>query len=147
MQQLLERRLRRRLPRREVLAFGGDGDAFGLSLVPDTPRAVGQLVDGRIDDPIGREIEGERTREGAKWSETYQSEFLKTVIPILRADDAIAGFVIWQFYDAGESRSDGLAQIEKQQGDRRGVSPAENGLRDGPSDRAPSDRATGTERQ
>ena len=49
-------------------------------------------------------IEGERTREGAKWSETYQADFLETVIPILRADDAVAGFAIWQFCDTRTSR-------------------------------------------
>lgn len=49
-------------------------------------------------------IEGERTWEGAKWSETYQAEFLETVIPLLRADDAVAGFAIWQFCDTRTSR-------------------------------------------
>ncbi|RKD89245.1 glycoside hydrolase family 2 protein [Halopiger aswanensis] len=49
-------------------------------------------------------IEGERTWERAKWSETYQSEFFETVLPVLLADDSVAGFTIWQFCDTRTSR-------------------------------------------
>lgn len=49
-------------------------------------------------------IEGERTHERGKWSETYQEEFLETTIPVLLDDEDVAGFTIWQFCDTRTSR-------------------------------------------
>ncbi|WP_276255889.1 glycoside hydrolase family 2 protein [Halomontanus rarus] len=49
-------------------------------------------------------VEGERTWERGKWSETYQTEFFETVLPVLLADDDLAGFTVWQFCDTRTSR-------------------------------------------
>lgn len=44
-------------------------------------------------------VEGERTFEGRKWSETYQAELLDEVVSLFLERDSVAGFTVWQYCD------------------------------------------------
>ena len=44
-------------------------------------------------------VAGERTRDGAKWSESFQADFLSDAVGTARETEYVAGFTVWQFCD------------------------------------------------
>ena len=58
---------------------------------PDKPVVLSEFGAGAVA--------GERTRDGAKWSESFQADFLEDAIETARETDYVTGFAIWQFCD------------------------------------------------
>jgi len=58
---------------------------------PDKPVVLSEFGAGAVA--------GERTRDGAKWSESFQADFLEDAIETAREAEFVAGFAIWQFCD------------------------------------------------
>mgnify|MGYP000126756689 CR=1 FL=1 len=58
---------------------------------PDKPVVLSEFGAGAVA--------GERTRDGAKWSESFQADFLEDAVETARETEFVAGFAIWQFCD------------------------------------------------
>jgi beta-glucuronidase len=58
---------------------------------PDKPVVLSEFGAGAVA--------GERTRDGAKWSESFQADFLEDAIETARETEYVAGFAVWQFCD------------------------------------------------
>jgi beta-glucuronidase len=58
---------------------------------PDKPVVLSEFGAGAVA--------GERTRDGARWSESFQADFLEDAIETARGTDYVAGFAVWQFCD------------------------------------------------
>ncbi|MEF8851507.1 MAG: sugar-binding domain-containing protein [Haloarculaceae archaeon] len=77
-----------------------DGARADLTVTVDI-RNLGESV----EVPVGVSefgagaVAGERTRDGGKWSESFQADFLAEAIETARATEFVAGFAVWQFCD------------------------------------------------